>query len=145
MKIVNEISNHPLTNHIVVLEKQNQIPLPLHFLKISTMNVIILVLGFLFGATLQYAKLNRYNVISGMATLENFAVAKAIAVAVGVGAVIIAIEIGLGFATYHIKPFLFGGIAIGGIIFGIGMAILGYCPEHFRFLLVKVRLMRLWE
>lgn len=92
------------------------------------MNVIILFLGFLFGAILQSAKLNRYNVISGMATLENFAVAKAITVAIGVGAVIIAIETGLGFATYHIKPFLLGGIAIGGIIFGIGMAILGYCP-----------------
>jgi uncharacterized protein len=92
------------------------------------MSVLILALGFLFGATLQYAKLNRYNVISGMATLENFAVAKAIATAIGVGAVIIAIEIGLGLATYHIKPFLLGGIAIGGIIFGAGMAILGYCP-----------------
>jgi len=92
------------------------------------MNATILVLGFLFGAILQYAKLNRYNVISGMATLENLAVAKAIAVAIGVGAVIIAFEIGLGFASYHLKPFLLGGIAIGGIIFGVGMAILGYCP-----------------
>jgi uncharacterized protein len=92
------------------------------------MNILILVLGFLFGAILQNANLNRYNVISGMATLENYAVAKAIAVAIGVGAVIISVEIGLGFATYHIKPFLFGGIAIGGIIFGAGMAILGYCP-----------------
>ena len=92
------------------------------------MNVLILILGFLFGATLQYAKLNRYNVISGMATLENFAVAKAIAVAIGMGAIIIAVEIGLGLATWHIKPFLLGGIAIGGIIFGAGMAILGYCP-----------------
>jgi uncharacterized membrane protein YedE/YeeE len=92
------------------------------------MTILILILGFLFGATLQYAKLNRYNVISGMATLENFAVAKAIATAIGVGAVIIAVEIGLGFATYHIKPILLGGIAIGGIVFGVGMAILGYCP-----------------
>ena len=92
------------------------------------MNAVILLLGFMFGSILQYSKLNRYNVISGMATLENFAVAKAIAVAIGVGAIIISIEIGLGFATYHIKPFLLGGIAIGGIVFGTGMAILGYCP-----------------
>ena len=90
--------------------------------------IVILILGFLFGAILQSANLNRYNVISGLATLENYAVAKAITVAIGVGAIIIAIEIGLGFATYHIKPFLLGGIAIGGIIFGVGMAILGYCP-----------------
>jgi uncharacterized protein len=92
------------------------------------MNILILILGFLFGSALQYAKLNRYNVISGMATLENYAVAKAIATAVGAGVIIIAIEIGLGFATYHIKPILVGGIAIGGIIFGAGMSILGYCP-----------------
>jgi uncharacterized membrane protein YedE/YeeE len=92
------------------------------------MNATILVVGFLFGAILQYAKLNRYNVISGMATLENLAVAKAIAVAIGVGVVIIAFEIGLGFASYHLKPFLLGGVIIGGIIFGVGMAILGYCP-----------------
>jgi hypothetical protein len=92
------------------------------------MNITILILGFLFGAALQYARLNRYNVISGMATLENFAVAKAIATAIGAGVIIIAIEIGLGFATYHIKPILLGGIAIGGVIFGTGMAILGYCP-----------------
>jgi uncharacterized membrane protein YedE/YeeE len=92
------------------------------------MTVLTIFLGFFFGAILQYARLNRYNTISGMATLENYAVAKAIAVAIGVGVVIIAIEIGLGFATYHIKPFILGGIAIGGILFGIGMAILGYCP-----------------
>lgn len=92
------------------------------------MNIAILILGFLFGATLQFARLNRYNVISGMATLENFAVAKAIAAAIGSGVIIIAIEIGLGLATYHIKPILLGGIAIGGVIFGAGMAILGYCP-----------------
>jgi uncharacterized membrane protein YedE/YeeE len=92
------------------------------------MIAIILLLGFLFGAILQNAKLNRYDTISGMATLENFAVAKAIAVAIGVGAVIIAIEIDLGLASYHIKPILLGGIAFGGIIFGVGMAILGYCP-----------------
>ena len=92
------------------------------------MNAVILVLGFLFGVILQYAKLNRYNTISGMATLENFAVAKAISAAIGVGAIIIALEIGLGFASYHLKPLLLGGIVIGGIVFGAGMAILGYCP-----------------
>lgn len=90
--------------------------------------VITLILGFLFGAALQYAKLNQFNTISGMATLNNLAVAKAIAVAIGVGAILINIEIGLGLAGYHAKPLIFGGIALGGIIFGIGMAILGYCP-----------------
>jgi uncharacterized membrane protein YedE/YeeE len=90
--------------------------------------MIILIFGFLFGAILQYASLNKYNVISGLATLDNFAVAKAIAVAIGIGAIILNIEIGLGFASYHTKPLLLGGIVLGGLIFGMGMAILGYCP-----------------
>jgi hypothetical protein len=88
----------------------------------------ILLLGFLFGAILQSARLNRFDTISGMATLENFKVAKAIALAIGVGVILLNIEIGLGLASYHIKPILLGGIVLGGLIFGAGMAILGYCP-----------------
>ena len=92
------------------------------------MIALLFIFGFLFGAILQYAKLNKYNTISGLAILENFAVAKTIAVAIGFGAILLSIEIGLGFATYHVKPFILGGIVFGGLIFGSGMAILGYCP-----------------
>lgn len=92
------------------------------------MTFLILLFGFLFGALLQSAKLNKYNTISGMARLEDYTVAKAIAVAVGVGAILLSIEIGLGYASWHVKPMLLAGIGIGGLIFGAGMAILGYCP-----------------
>jgi uncharacterized membrane protein YedE/YeeE len=92
------------------------------------MNLQILIFGFLFGALLNYARLNRYNVISGMATLENLTVAKAIAIAIGVGAILLNIEISMGLASFHVKPFILGGIVLGGLIFGTGMAILGYCP-----------------
>ena len=90
--------------------------------------VTVLILGFLFGATLQYARLNKYNVISGLAIREDFTVPKAIALAVGIGAILLNIEIALGFASYHVKPLIVGGIVLGGLIFGMGMAILGYCP-----------------
>lgn len=90
--------------------------------------MITLILGFLFGIILQYASLNKYNVISGLATLENFTVAKALLFAVGLGAILLSAETGLGLASYHVKPFVLGGIILGGIIFGTGMAILGYCP-----------------
>ena len=92
------------------------------------MELLVLVFGFLFGAILRYASLNKYNVISGMATLEDLTVAKAIALAIGVGAVFISIVVGLGLASFHIKPFMLGGIVLGGLVFGTGMAILGYCP-----------------
>jgi uncharacterized membrane protein YedE/YeeE len=92
------------------------------------MTALTLLFGFLFGALLQSARLNKFNTISGMARLEDFTVAKAIAVAVGIGAILLSIEIGLGFASYHVKPLLLAGIVVGGFIFGTGMAILGYCP-----------------
>ena len=92
------------------------------------MTIVIFILGFLFGSILQYARLNRFNTISGMALLNNFAVAKAIAVTIGVGAILLSIEIGLGLASFHAKPLIIGGIMLGGLIFGAGMAILGYCP-----------------
>jgi uncharacterized membrane protein YedE/YeeE len=90
--------------------------------------MITVVLGFLFGTFLQSARLNRFDTISGMATLENFKVAKAIALAIGIGAILLNLEISMGLASYQIKPFLVGGIILGGLIFGAGMAILGYCP-----------------
>ena len=108
------------------------------------MTLFIILLGFLFGAILQSARLNRYNVISGMATLENLTVAKAIAVAIGVGAILINVEIGLGFASYHVKPFILGGIMLGGLIFGTGMAILGYCPGTMAISLGEGSLDALW-
>jgi hypothetical protein len=92
------------------------------------MTIVIMLLGFAFGLSLQYSKVNTYNTISGMSVLEDFTVAKTIATAIGIGAILLSIEIGLGFAIYHVKPFFVGSIMAGGFIFGIGMSILGYCP-----------------
>jgi len=92
------------------------------------MTVLIISLGFLFGLFLQYAKVNTYNSISGMAVLKDFTVAKTIAAAIGIGAIVLSMAIGLGYADFHIKPFLVGSVIIGGLLFGTGMAILGYCP-----------------
>ena len=90
--------------------------------------IVVLLLGFLFGAILSYANLNKYNVISGMAMLKDLTVAKAILTTIGVGSILLMIEIHFGWAAYHVKPFLAVGIGLGGLIFGAGMAILGYCP-----------------
>lgn len=92
------------------------------------MSWITLILGFAFGTLLQVARLNRFNTISGLAMRENYTVAKAIAASIGVGIIVIALEVGLGMATFHVKPFLVVGIVLGGLLFGSGMAILGYCP-----------------
>ena len=90
--------------------------------------ILIFVFGALFGLILQYANLNRYNVISGQALLKDNTVAKTILLTIGVGAILLSVTIGMGFAQFHVKPFVTGGLILGGLIFGAGMAILGYCP-----------------
>jgi len=89
---------------------------------------VILFFGFLFGLIIQYARLNTFNVISRASTLEDFTMFKAMGFAIGLGTIILAFEIGLGFASFHVKPMILGGVIFGGLIFGAGMSILGYCP-----------------
>ncbi len=90
--------------------------------------LLILIFGFLFGAILQYGRLNKFDVISGSATRTDFSVPKAIAVAIGLGAILLNAEIAMGLASFHTKPLILGGVILGGLVFGSGMAILGYCP-----------------
>lgn len=90
--------------------------------------LITLFFGFIFGYLLLQARLHRFNTISGMATLEDLTVAKAILLALGVGTLLISLLISLGVASFSIRPMIMIPLAIGGVIFGGGMAILGYCP-----------------
>lgn len=92
------------------------------------MTWIILLFGILFTLVLSYAQLNKNDVILGNAQLKNFIVFKTLLTAIGIGAVLLSIEIAIGWAGFHVKPFILGGIVIGGILFGTGMSILGYCP-----------------
>jgi len=90
--------------------------------------LLTIVFGFAFGFLLAIAQVNRNSVIAGMATLEDFRVAKTMAAAIGIGAVLIAFLVVTGVAGYQIKPLVLGGVVYGGLLFGTGMAILGYCP-----------------
>lgn len=92
------------------------------------MNWLIFLFGLLFGFILQYARLNRFNTISGLAMFKDFTVAKAMMTAIGIGAILVGIELALGGASLHVKPLILGGVIVGGLLFGTGMAILGYCP-----------------
>lgn len=90
--------------------------------------ILILVFGALFGWIIAYASLNKYNTISAQAYFEDNTVIKAILLTIGLGAILLSFVIGLGWASFHIKPFVVWGIVIGGLLFGAGMTVLGYCP-----------------
>ena len=87
-----------------------------------------LFFGFLFGFFLQYSRVNRNDVIIGMAAMEDWTVARTMLLAIGIGIPLVGIFAHFGLASYHIKPRLLGGVVSGGILFGFGMALLGYCP-----------------
>jgi len=90
--------------------------------------LVIIALGFIFGVLISFSSLNKFNTIAGLSILKNFKVAKTIMLTLGIGGVLLMMEMMSGDAAFHVKPFFTIGTALGGIIFGIGMSILGYCP-----------------
>ncbi|MBM4073466.1 MAG: YeeE/YedE family protein [Planctomycetes bacterium] len=84
--------------------------------------------GVLFGILLQKGRAAKFHVILGQFLLRDWTVVKIMGTAVAVGAIGVYLLAGLGLASLHIKPFLIGGVILGGALFGCGMAILGYCP-----------------
>lgn len=88
----------------------------------------IIIFGIIFGGFISYAGLNRYNTIAGLSVLKDFTVAKTIMLVIGIGGFLLMFEIMGGEASFHIKPLYTIGTILGGLIFGAGMSILGYCP-----------------
>jgi uncharacterized membrane protein YedE/YeeE len=84
--------------------------------------------GFLFGFLLQKGRLTRYPVIVGQFLLRDFTVFKTMLTAIVVGGIGVYTLRALGFAALHVKPAQLAAVAIGGLTFGVGMVLLGYCP-----------------
>lgn len=90
--------------------------------------IVIILIGVIFGLLISYAGLNKYNTIVGLSVLKDFTVAKTIMLVLGVGGILLLFEMLGGGAGFHVKPLYLIGTGLGGVIFGIGMSILGYCP-----------------
>ncbi len=85
--------------------------------------------GLVFGFLLQKGGVTRYNVIVGQFLLRDFTVLKVMMTAIVTGALGLLAMKGLGLdVPMHLKPAVLGPVAVGGVIFGVGMALLGYCP-----------------
>lgn len=87
-----------------------------------------LAFGVLFGFLLQKGGVTQYDVIVGQLLLEDFTVLKIILTAVAVGAVGLHFFQRMGWVQLSPKAGSWGQNAIGGLIFGLGFAMLGYCP-----------------
>ncbi len=84
--------------------------------------------GIVFGFLLQKGRVAKYEVIVGQFLFKDWTVVKTMGTAVVVGAVGVYGLVAMDMASLHIRPALLGGVLIGAVLFGIGMAVLGYCP-----------------
>lgn len=91
-----------------------------------------LVLGFLtgvvFGFLLQKGRVAKFEVIVEQFRLRDWTVVRTMGTAVVVGAIGVYALIAADAASLHIRPTLLGGVLIGAVCFGVGMAVFGYCP-----------------
>jgi uncharacterized membrane protein YedE/YeeE len=89
---------------------------------------LIFVIGIFFGAIIQYSRVDKFEKIAGFAMLKDTIVPKMLFLAIGLASIGLYFMIKMGYAHYHIKPIMLGGLIVGGTLFGISMAILGKCP-----------------
>lgn len=87
-----------------------------------------LSLGLLFGLALQKAGVTDYQVMLDTLLLRELTVAKVMLTAVVVGGPGIYALRSAGIIKLEARPAGVGRNVIGGLIFGVGMALLGWCP-----------------
>ncbi len=90
--------------------------------------VLGLLTGIAFGFLLQKAGVTNYDVIIGQLLLTDFTVVKVMLSAVLVGMIGIYATKSAGITRLHCRIGSIGSTIVGGLIFGIGFALLGYCP-----------------
>jgi len=90
--------------------------------------LIGLLIGAGFGFLLQKGGLTSYNVIVGQLLFTDFTVLKTMLTAMLTGMIGVHLLKSRGIINFHPKPGSFGSTVIGGLIFGVGFALLGYCP-----------------
>jgi len=90
--------------------------------------VLGLTSGLVFGFLLQKGGLTDYGVIIGQLLLVDFTVMKVMLSAIVVGMIGIFLMKSAGAVRLHTRAGSVGSTVLGGLIFGAGFAILGYCP-----------------
>ena len=87
-----------------------------------------LITGILFGFFLQKGQALKYDRQVGMLRLQDFTILKVMVSAILVGMVGVYLFVDMGMGELSLKPTVLAANIIGGLIFGLGWGMLGYCP-----------------
>jgi uncharacterized protein len=90
--------------------------------------VVSALLGIAFGAAMQRSQVSAPDRIVATLTLRDLTVLKIILLAVGVAAIGIGGLAALGLAHLKVKALTLVAVGVGGLVFGLGFALAGYCP-----------------
>jgi uncharacterized membrane protein YedE/YeeE len=90
--------------------------------------VLGLIFGIVFGFLLQKGGVAKYEVLMGQFFLTDFTIIKVMLTAITVGMVGIFSLHALDLVKLHVKPTRYAANIAGGLIFGVGLGLLGYCP-----------------
>lgn len=103
-----------------------------------------LITGVFFGVFLQKAEVLRYNRQVGALRLLDMTIFKFMLSAIITGSIGIYLLKDLGFVSLNLKSVSMGAQVFGGLLFGVGWGILGYCPGTAGGALGEGRLDGLW-
>ena len=90
--------------------------------------VLGLVTGILFGVLLQKGQVAKFQKLLGQFLLRDFTVVKIMATAIAVGTLGVHALVTMGAAEIHIQTASLARVIVGGVLFGVGLAIFGLCP-----------------
>jgi uncharacterized membrane protein YedE/YeeE len=87
-----------------------------------------LITGIFFGALLQQGRVLRYEKQVGAMLFQDMTILKFMLSAIVVGMIGINLLVSLDMVSLGVKATNVGANLIGGLLFGIGWAVMGYCP-----------------
>jgi len=86
------------------------------------------IFGLAFGFLLQKGGVGKFNILIGQLLLQDWTVVKIMLTAIIVGMIGVFTLHHFAKVNLHIKPTRIGSNIIGGLLFGAGFALMGYCP-----------------